>query len=151
MQSTTTSSFFLIIGAALTPNSLTYSRICPDFPLIYCSWVLPSGSSFHPWLCPMWMIWISWGTASDSCSTSLQGWSPSCLSSWLWVRRTGSQRGDGWSVLSLWCRKKKSGGLFLHQLLCFSLQYFRTNHPPLPLRHRPNTSCLRGVHTLLLC
>lgn len=132
----------LIIDAVLMPNSLACSRTCPDFPLICCSWVVPSGSSFHPCLCPTWLMWMSWGTTSGSCSTSLQGWPPSCWSSPLWVRRTGSQRGNRW---------EKYWGLFLHQLLCLSLQYFRINHPPLPRRRRPNTSCVRGVHSLLLC
>lgn len=128
---------------------LHWREAVQDFSLICCSWVVPSGSLFHPCLCPTWMIWMSWSPTSDSCSTSLQGWPPSSWSSWLWVRRTGSQGGDGWSVHSLWCCKK-SGGLFLHRLLCLSFQYFRTNQPPLPLRRRPNTSCLRGFHTLLL-
>lgn len=80
-------SCFVILGAGWMADSLASSHICPDLPLICCRWVVPSASWFHPCLCPTWAMWSSWGTTSDSCSTSPPGWPPPCSSSWLWVRR----------------------------------------------------------------
>lgn len=124
------------------------SRIWADVLPICCSWASPSGSWFHPFLCLTWMIWTSWGTTSESCSTSMRGWPPPRLSSWFWVRLSSvMKKGEGLFLVHILT------GTFLLRLLRVPLQYFRTNQRSRLLRRRfkPNASCLTGARTLLLC
>lgn len=86
---------------AFIHKTLKMSRICGDVLPICCSWASPSGSWFHPFLCLTWMIWTSWGTTSESCSTSIRGSPPLRLSSWFWVRLSGSFMKKGEACLLL--------------------------------------------------